>query len=343
MAHSAFMRYSFVMKIVIATPFYPPEKGVLGMYAEGLEGAFRKSGHDVETVVFSAFAYLPPGIRHAVFFFKMLFAARGARFILALDTWSVGQPALYASKILRVPLIVRIGGDFLWEGFAHRTKEPIRLSEVYSHRNTFTLKEKIIAAGIRRLTRSAHKLLFNSRFQFDVWKKEYGFPEERAGILENFTPLRSQTLAQPEGKVFVCAGRVNALKNYDLLGRAFAAAKARHPDIELDTRSLPPAEHRTRVARSYAVIIPSISEANSNSALDAVLAGKPFLMSDDTGTSERLSDCGIFIDTRSEDEIVAGIEKLLDPKEYERLTQSIRAFSFTYSWDDMAKEILDAV
>ena len=152
------------MKIVIATPFYTPEKGVLGMYAEGLEGAFRKGGHSVETVVFSSFAYLPPGIRHAVFFFKMLFAARGARFILALDTWSVGQPALYASKILRVPLIVRIGGDFLWEGFAHRTKEPIRLSEVYSHRNTFTLKEKIIAAGIRRLTRSAQQ----TPFQFSI-------------------------------------------------------------------------------------------------------------------------------------------------------------------------------
>ena len=35
-------------------------------------------------------------------------------------------------------------------------------------------------------------------------EKEYGFPEERAGILENFTPLRSQTLAQPEER-YLCA------------------------------------------------------------------------------------------------------------------------------------------
>lgn len=343
MASRFFMRYSFPMKIVIATPFYPPEKGVLGMYAEGLETAFRKGGHEVETVVFSSCAYLPPGIRHAVFFFKLLFAARGAQFILALDTWSVGFPALGASKISGVPLLVRIGGDFLWEAYSERTKKPVRLSDFYGERTHFSLKERLIFLGISAVVRHAKVLFFNTRFQMDLWQPVYRFNRTRAQVLENYLPARESGVEASVGTVFVSAGRPIALKNYDLLGRAFAAAQARHPGLVLDTRSLPPAEHRARVAKSYAVIIPSISEASSNTAIDAVRAGKPFIMTNDTGTSERLGDYGLFVDTRSEEALQRAIEKMLDPVEYEKFLVRIRAFSFVHTWDDIAKEIIEAV
>lgn len=331
------------MRIVIATPFYPPEKGVLGMYAKGLEGAFERLGHEVTAVRFSAFSFLPPVARHVAFGRALRRGAKGSDLIIALDTWSVGLPAMVVSKMTGVPLSLRIGGDFLWEAYVERTKQPVRLSDFYAEKRLFAFKERIIFIGIRALLKHAHSLFFNSQFQIDFWQPIYGFDRAKAHVLENYFPVRPKDIQPPQGKVFVSAGRSLSLKNYDELFRAFKRVQTQHPDIELDTRSLPHAEHHERLKTAYAVIIPSISEASSNTAIDAVIAGKPFIMTNDTGTGERLHDCGLFIDTRSEDEIVRAIEKILDPVEYERLARACAVFSFAHSWDDMAKKILDVL
>ena len=65
-------------------------------------------------------------------------------------------------------------------------------------------------------------------------------------------------------------------------------------------------------------------------------------MTSDTGTSERLSDCGIFIDTRSEAALQAAIEKTLTERSNEKLSARITAFSFTHSWDEIAQKIVSA-
>ncbi|HWO06985.1 MAG TPA: glycosyltransferase family 4 protein [Candidatus Paceibacterota bacterium] len=329
------------MKIVIATPFYPPEIGVLGMYAAGIQEAFERLGHEVEIVSFGAVRHLPPLIRHIAYFKRVRAAARHVAFVLALDTWSVGLPALFAAKREDVPFLVRVGGDFLWESYVERTKEPVRLSEFYLKPRGLSLKERLIRKGIERLVRDADALLFNTRFLRDLWQRAYHVPAEKANIVENFVPPTSMN--EPSlTRVFVCAGRNIALKNRETLERAFKRAKEKYPKIELDMRLLPPAEHAARMARCYAVIIPSISEVSSNTAIDAISAGKPFIMTDDTGTKERLGECGLFIDTRSEDALVGAIETLLNPENYEYHRARIKEFSFTHSWDEMAREILKA-
>lgn len=329
------------MKIIIATPFLPPSTAVLATYAESLRAAFDREGHEVTVLSMSEFKHLPPGIRHGVYFFKMFSLVRGASFVLTLDTWSVGMPTFCAARLQGVPLLARIGGDFLWESYVERTKQPIRLSEFYARSLPLTLKERSIRVGTGMLVRHA-TLLFNSRFQRDLWQRVYGFTPQRARIIENFFPAR-RVNDTPQNRIFVSAGRHIALKKYDALERAFVRVKEKYPKVELDTRLLPRTEHLDRVQNSYAVIIPSVSEVSSNTAIDAVAAGKPFIMTEDTGTSERLGDCGLFIDTRSEDALVAAIEKILNPSDYEYLRARISEFSFTHSWDDIAREILTAV
>lgn len=329
------------MKMVIATPFYPPERGVLGTYAKELQRAFEKAGHTVIVVSYGSVKHLPPLVRHCAYFLTVLRAARGSGFVLALDTWSVGMPSLFATKFSRVPLLVRIGGDFLWETYVERTREPVRLSEFYAAPRSFSLKERLIRRGIRMLTHRA-VLLFNSRFQYDLWQSVYDFPLERARIVENYYPERTD-VQETDGRVFVSAGRPIALKQTEKLPRAFARVQESFPKAELDSRLLPRVEHLARLAKCYAVIIPSVSEVSSNTAIDAVAAGKPFIMSDDTGTRERLGECGLFIDTRSDDALQAAIEKLLKPEEYEYHLARIREFSFVHSWDAIAREILEAI
>lgn len=331
------------MRIVIATPFYPPHSGVLATYALGLKEAFEKRGDTVSVVSFDTVRALPPGIRHMVFFLRMLRAARTASFVLALDTWSVGLPALIASRLTGTAFAVRIGGDFLWEAYIARTKEPVRLSEFYSPARDLSLKERFIFRGTQFQITHASALLFTTRFQKNLWGAAYRLSEDRVSIVENYFPPSIGTYLPARGPVLVAAGRGIALKNMDMLARAIARLRDRHPGLELDTRLLPPDEHRVRIGAAQAVVIPSISEVCSNTAIDAVSMGKPFICTEDTGTSERLKDCGLFIDTRSEAALEQAIESILDPAMYEKLAGSARAFSFTHSWDDIAREICEAV
>lgn len=327
------------MKIVIATPFYPPESGVLGMYAQGLETAFRKKGHEVIVESYGALKRLPPGIRHFALFYKIYTVVWKSDFVLALDTWSVGMPALLAAAATRTPFLVRIGGDPVWESFVERTKQSVRFSEFYASKRRLSLKERLMRAVIRLIIRDAKKLLFNTKFQRDIWQKAYGFDDSKAAVMENFVPPKG--VAMPaQGVSFIAAGRNIFLKNRDKLDLAFARIRQKYPQAELDTRNLPQAEHQARLAASYAVVIASISDIGPNTAIDAVVAGKPFITTEDSGAKERLEGCGLFIDTRTDAAIEKAITTMLNPEEYARLQAGIRAFSFTHSWDEMADEII---
>lgn len=326
------------MKIVIATPFYPPHPGVLAMYAEGLEGALTKAGHEVRVVSLGALKRLPPGVRHVAYAIRFAMVCAGADRALILDTWSVGVPASFVARILRVPYRVRIGGDFLWEHYLERTGEKILLSEFYTKARALSLKERVIHSLTRSLVLHAEQVFFNTRFQKEIWAKPYGLSES-ARVLENMYPQK-RDFTSSVGKVFVSAHRKSLHKNEALLERVFARVKERHPEIELDTRPLPREEHLLRMAESYALVIPSISEVGSNMAIEAVASGKPFIMSSDTGTKERMAECGMFIDARSEEALLRAIESMLDADTYATYLERIRAFSFVRSWETIARDVL---
>ena len=326
------------MKIVIATPFYPPAIGVLATYAAGLEGALKHNGHDVQVIVSRT---LPAGLRHINHFFRILFSLRSVGLLIALDTWTTGVPAACASFLTGTPFALRIGGDHLWETYIARTRSTIRFSDFYP-RADFSLKERLIFRVNTFLIRRARRVFFNTGFQKEIWEKAYPLLKGKTVLLENYYPARIETPA-PIGRIFVSANRPATYKNEMTLEKAFARAKERHPDIELATHPLPHDEHLARIARAYAVIIPSISEVGSNIAIEAVVRGRPFIMSEDSGTKERLSECGFFIDTRSEKAFEDGLESLLDPAVYERCASAARNFSFVHSWDDIVKEILSAI
>lgn len=328
------------MRILIATPFTKKNQGeALGVYAEGLEGAFRRAGH---VVAFAPRSHLeeilPQGVRHFVYAARIMPLVWRSDAVLALDAWSTGFPALLAARLFRKKFGIRIGGDFLWESYVERTKEPVLLSEFYQAPRALSFKERIISRGLRSLTRRADALLFTTRFQRDIWQKAYDFPSGRAYIVENYYPQPKRG-GPLRGNIFVSAGRKMFLKNMDLLERAFARVAAHHSGISLDTRSLPHEEHLRRLEGAYAVVVPTFSEVCSNTAIEAVSRGKPFIMSKDTGTRERLEQCGMFIDTRNEDELERAIEQILDPVVYGKLSSASMSFSHEHSWDDMAKEI----
>lgn len=330
------------MKILIATPLYPPQVGGPAKYAKALQSEFSKEGHEVMVVSFSEVRHLPPLVRHSAYFLKIVRAIRNTAFILTLDTWSVGLPALVAAKLWGVPLIARVGGDFLWESYVEDTGKLLPFSHFYRQMPRLPVKQTILYYGTRFFAQGAAKLLFNSQWQKDAWQKTYDISPSKTGILENEYG-GSEGVHKAEGRVFIAAGRNIKLKNMPRLEEAFAAVQRNHPDIVLDTRVLPPQEHRERLARAYAIVVPSISEMNPNTIWEGISLGKPFICTNDTGARERLEGLGMFIDTQSREELERSLERMLDAKVYKGYIERIRAFPYTHSWSQIAAEILTAI
>ncbi len=103
------------MKLILATPLYPPDSG--GPATDAALLARELPAYGIETVVcsFGSVRHLPRGIRHLVYASKLLKLARGTDGIISFDTFSVCIPAAYVARKLRIPLIVRVPGDFAWE------------------------------------------------------------------------------------------------------------------------------------------------------------------------------------------------------------------------------------
>lgn len=330
------------MRVFLASPLSPSQIGGPTQYVREIKNEFLKKGIEVAVVTYgSVERMLPPIVRHVVYFFRALPEGIRADVVIAFDTWSVGIPALLLARLLGKKSIVRISGDFLWESYIERTKESVRLSAFYDSPKILTLKERIIRAGTAYLLRHADALLFTTAWLKDIWERTYAFPREKSFILENFFPPHEEAPA-PSKRSFIFAGRNIHLKNGEALARVFSRVRARHPDIELDTRQLPQKEHLERVKRSYAVLVPSLSEVNPNAVIDAVRFSKPFLTTVDTGIRQRIEGTGLFVDTLNEAEIERGIETLLDPEQYREIERRVRRFSYTHSFKEIADEILAA-
>ncbi len=327
------------MKLLIATPLYPPEIGGPATYAKFLNEGLVAQSVAVTLVKFSNVLRYPKFLRHSAYFGRVCSALRGADAVLTFDTWSTGLPALLAARLRGKKVLARIGGDFLWETYLGRTRELVRLSEFYAVKRDFSLKERLIFAGTRYFVRRADALVFNTAWQKDLWEKVYGFDMRKASVIENEYPAEREQ-APARGRVFVAAGRAHPLKNRESLERVFADLKKESSDIELDTRALSPREHEDRVQDAYAVVIPSVSEVSPNTAIDAIRYGKPFIMPYDNGARDRLAGTGMLIDTLDAAALKRAMETLLDPGEYARACERVQAFTFTHTQEAVLDEFL---
>ena len=116
-----------ILKILIATPLYPPDIGGPATYSKLLFDNLSKRSVKIVIFSFGEVRALPKIVRHLVYFFKLLKKARSADIIFAQDTVSVGFPALWVAKILTKKFFVRVPGDYAWEQGVqkHGIVEPI--------------------------------------------------------------------------------------------------------------------------------------------------------------------------------------------------------------------------
>lgn len=328
-----------MIRIVIATGIFPPDLGGPAYYAEGLVKSFGPVS-SVHVLSFASERNLPSGIRHAVYFFRVCKALFNADVVLALDTFTVGVPSVFAAKLLRKKVVIRTGGDFLWEQYVERTKEKVLLSEFYTGTRQLSLKERVIRLITGLTLRSADCVVFSTEWQRKIFMLPYRLSSVYTTVVENSCPQKVHT-EKPLKKNFLWAGRDIFLKNKEFLVEAFDAAQRKRTDITLDILEGIPREKLFEYMKScYAVLLPSLSDVSPNFLLEALSFGKPFVSTVDTGLTGQIRECGIFIDPRNKVELADAILALSDDDTYAKYKNKIDSLSLHRSYDDVARDFM---
>lgn len=333
------------MRILICTGIYPPQIGGPAQYAYNIKRVFENRGHVVVVRTYSIENFLPPLVRHIVFFVRVLFSMAKVDFVLALDTFSVGWPSTVAAVLLRKKIFIRTGGDFLWESYVERTNDLVLFRDFYKTRKPlFSVKEKCILHMTKWSLHHVEKVIFSSDWQKKIFEEAYGLDSTRTTVVENFYDISPPLRAEPtpvDKMVFVGSTRPLAWKNIPRLRSAFAKAQIRNSQLELFLAPLPYKDFLQKIAQSYAVILVSLGDISPNMILDAIRLGKPFILTRETGLYERLKDVALFVDPEDEDDIQKKIEWLSIPENYATQKRALASFVFVHTWEDIVSEITD--
>ena len=328
-------------KILICTGIYPPLVGGPAQYARNLRDEFTKQGHKVTLITYGLERKLPTGIRHELFFWRAFFhMIRGFDFIIALDTFSVGFPAAVAARILRKKIIIRTGGDFLWESYVERTGDLVLFKNFYrTSLQKLNFKERLIYVCTERTFRYASAIIFSTDWQRQIFAKDYTLSKRKTFVVENFYGSKIESF-EPKKKVFIAGTRPLKWKNIPRLKEAFRRAKSKDPSIELDLSTAPYESFLLNIQRGYAVILASLGDISPNMILDAVRSSKPFILTKENGLRDKLGDIGIYIDPENIDEIAEKILFLAQKENYEAYKRKIENFSLAHSWKEICDEFL---
>lgn len=331
------------MKILIATGIYPPEAGGPAFYAKSLKGVFEKNGHTVTVRTYTAVERrLPIGLRHIYYFLKTIPAYLRADWVLVLDTFSVGFPIALMKMLFGGTAILRTGGDFLWENYIERTDEKIVFPQFYIHKRNFTLKEELIYRLTRFTLTQMSRVIFSTAYQRDVWMDPYHIDQKKVAIVENAYALTLGTSVLSTRKNFLCVVRGDMKwKNTDTLERAFARAKEKQPDIELDLfYDIPREELLKRLAECYAVILVSLGDISPNFIMEALSVGKPVILTTENGITNRVGESVLLVDPLDETAITEALVAMCDEKVHTDYRNKAKAFTFEHSYAEIAREFL---
>ncbi|MSU56217.1 MAG: glycosyltransferase [Candidatus Taylorbacteria bacterium] len=333
------------MKVLIATGIYPPDLGGPAQYARGVEEVWKKEGHTVKVLSFRFERKLPTGIRHFYYFLRVLFSLPGVDFVFSPDTFSAALPALLACKLFRKKLIIRTGGDFLWESYVERTGELVLLKDFYATSvNKFNGKERIVFALLKSLFRHADAIIFSTAWQRDIFEKPYGLNRHECPLVENFYgPQKHSDILQNmrmSKKVFVGGARELRWKNLPRVEEAFKRVQEKDASIVFQLQTSDRAKFLQDIQSSYAVIVASLGDISPNTILEAIQYGKPFILTRETGLYEKLKDIGVWVNPESVEDIAEKIRWLADEENYKEQCRKIEAFAFTHSYEEIADEIL---
>lgn len=329
------------MKILLATGIYPPALGGPSQYAKNIHDEWLKVGHDIRVKYYDYEHSLPTGIRHLYYLLRIIPDVFWCDCVVALDTYSVGLPAAIAASLFGKKIVIRTGGDFLWESYVERSGDKVLLKDFYkTTRSKWSFKERLIFTLTKWTLHHVDTLIFSTDWQRDIWYGPYSLNKVNLARVENFYGPKEESFTA-EKKVFLAGTRKLVWKNLDILKEVFAILEIEGRGVTLDLNNYNFEEFMFKMANSYAVILTSLGDISPNMILDAIRHNKPFIVTRENGLLDRIGDIAITIDPFDAQDIKEKVLWLSDETNYRLQEDKIRNFNFVHSWQDIANEIIE--
>ena len=228
------------VKVLIATPMYPPSIGGPATYSKLLFQGLTKREIGADVVSFDDLLRYPKGIRTLVYLFRLITKSKGFSHIYAQDPVSVGLPAYVASFLTKKKFFVRVAGDYAWEQSVQRfgVKDDIDSFQGKKYNLRTNFLKKIQAFVCSR----ADKVITPSKyFQKLVgsWSKnikEVVFIHngiELPEISYDKVGLRKKLGFSEDQKIIISAGRLVPWKGFSELLKVGSHLKEKYSNIKI--------------------------------------------------------------------------------------------------------------
>ncbi|OGG71864.1 hypothetical protein A3E65_00390 [Candidatus Kaiserbacteria bacterium RIFCSPHIGHO2_12_FULL_56_13] len=299
------------MKLVLATPLYPPEIGGPATYAKALFEGLLKRGIEVELVKFSNVRRLPKLLRHIAYYYRVLRAAKNADAVLALDPVSVGLPAIKAAKRAGKPFIVKIVGDYAWEQGSQRFGVKQNLDEFVK-----TPQKSVFVRNLQkvqtRVAEAATRVIVPSQYLKKI-VMAWGIPVEKIEVIYNAVELPTVVVPRerPKGFLVVSSGRPVPWKGFGALERVVERESSWHLQI---ATGLPHAESLGLVKAANVFVLNSHYEGLSHALLEAMALGTPVVATRVGGNAELIEDgvSGFLVPPSDDEALYRALSRVAD-------------------------------
>jgi len=176
------------MRLLIATGLYDPDIGGPATYTKFLERHLPNYDFDLTVVAFTHVRKYPRIVRHAVYMWRLLRQGKDCDLIYALDTVSVGVPALLSSILLRKKLYLRVPGDYAWEQGQQRFGVTDTLDDFLTKKSpSYTVR--FLSWLQYRVARRADRIVVPSEYMKHVVMKWGIAPHKIIRIYSAFNPV----------------------------------------------------------------------------------------------------------------------------------------------------------
>ncbi len=353
------------MKVVIATPLYPPEIGGPATDASTLVAELTRQGIEHVLVPFSLVRGYPRVLRHVKYLLTLFSLGRGASCVVAFDTVSVGVPATLFARLSRIPLIARVPGDYAWEQGTQRFG-------VIDDFDSFQKKKysghvQILRALQKFTVRHAKVVLAPSDYFAQVVER-WGVPRER--IQRTYLGIVLPKIAQEERekKHIVSSGRLVSWKGFPLIidllvklpqwratiigdgpVRGSLEAYAKEKGVEnrlVFTGAISREEVEKHLARASVFVLNTSWESFSFQILEAMASGIPTITTNAGSLPELLRDRidGVACVPNDLDAFYAGVESTeTSPEVWQERTASAQSRAHTFSQEKAGEVFLTAI
>lgn len=299
---------------------------------------------------FEKYKKFPSGIRHLFAFIDIFFKSFDNSTILALDGFTVALPSIFVGKLLRKKVILRVGGDFIYENFLY-TKE-VNFEEFY---NNFAACKKIMPIKLylkylvqKLIMQNADGIIFNTEWQKNIFAKHYNLkqnlfvvenPVEPIGtrVFDNAVTNNNFENALQDNKfIFTSITRDIPYKNQRRVKEVFE---------KISMGIVPHFEHKQgthesclkRISLSRAYICASISDISPNQVQEAISLKIPVIISKYTGITKILKEAGVarVVDPFDLEDIEQAILEMCDDEKYLKYKNNLEKFVWPQTWNTL--------